>query len=68
MAMWVVPLLILVANMYYASFFQQKYWIEVAFALHLFGSSVDAVWALLTKLDIRPSSWAREKLISTWRA
>jgi hypothetical protein len=52
-ATWVVPLLVLVVNMNYASFFRQKYWNELTIALHLFGNPVDAIWALLTKLDVK---------------
>lgn len=53
LATWVVPLLVLVVNLNYASFQLQKYWNEVTIGLHLFGNPIHAMWALLTKLDVK---------------
>lgn len=52
-ATWVVPLLILVGNMNYASFAAQKYWNQITIALHLLGNPVHAIWSLLTKFDVK---------------
>jgi hypothetical protein len=53
LATWVVPLLILVVNLNYSSFNRQKYWNQVTIGLHLFGNPIHAMWALLTKLDVK---------------
>lgn len=53
LATWVVPLLILVVNLNYATFRRQRYWNQVTIALHLFGNPIHAMWALLTKLDVK---------------
>lgn len=50
---WVVPLLILVGNVNYASFAAQKYWNQITIALHLLGNPVHAMWSLLVKLDVK---------------
>jgi hypothetical protein len=52
LATWVVPLLILVVNLNYSAFERQKY-NQVTIALHLFGNPIHAIWALLTKLDVK---------------
>ncbi|MCJ1269222.1 hypothetical protein MMC22_009111 [Lobaria immixta] len=52
-ATWVVPLLILVGNVNYASFAAQKYWNQITIALHLLGNPVHAIWSLLAKLDVK---------------
>jgi hypothetical protein len=49
----VVPLLVLVVNLNFASFQLQKYWNEVTIGLHLFGNPIHTMWALLTKLDVK---------------
>ena len=53
LATWVVPLLILVVNLNYAAFERHKYYNQVTIALHLFGNPIHAIWALLTKLDVK---------------
>jgi hypothetical protein len=53
LATWVVPLLILVVNLNYSSFGRQAYWNQATIALHLFGNPIHAMWALLTKLDVK---------------
>ena len=53
LATWVVPLLILVVNFNYPAFDQQICCNRVAIALHLFGNPIHAMWALLTKLDVK---------------
>lgn len=50
---WVVPLLILLGNVNYASFDAQKYWNQITIALHLLGNPIHAIWSLLAKLDVK---------------
>lgn len=52
-ATWVVPLLILVGNVNYASFDAQKYWNQITIALNLLGNPIHAIWSLLAKLDVK---------------
>lgn len=52
-ATWVVPLLILLGNVNYASFDAQKYWNQITIALHLLGNPIHAIWSLLVKLDVK---------------
>ncbi len=58
-ATWVIPLLVLLGNINYASFSKQPYWNQVTIALHLFGNPIQAMWALLTKLDVKRRIEAR---------
>lgn len=59
-ATWVVPLLILVGNMNYASFDAQKYWKnQITIAMHLLGNPIHAIWSLLVKLDVKRRIEAR---------
>lgn len=59
-ATWVIPLLILVGNMNYASFDAQKYWKnQITIALHLLGNPIHAIWSLLVKLDVKRRIEAR---------
>lgn len=50
---WVVPLLVLVGNINYASFQRQAHWNQLMIALSLLGNPIHAMWALLTKLDVK---------------
>lgn len=50
---WVIPLLVLVGNINYASFQKQAYWNQLLVALGLLGNPIHAMWALLTKLDVK---------------
>lgn len=56
---WVVPLLILLGNVNYASFDAQKYWNQITIALHLLGNPIHAIWSLLAKLDVKRRIEAR---------
>lgn len=56
---WVVPLLVLVGNINYASFQRQAYWNQLMVALGLLGNPIHAMWALLTKLDVKRRIEAR---------
>lgn len=58
-ATWVVPLLILVGNINYASFQRQAYWNQLMVALGLLGNPIHGMWALLTKLDAKRRIEAR---------
>lgn len=58
-ATWVVPLLILLGNVNYASFDAQKYWNQITIALHLLGNPIHAIWSLLAKLDVKRRIEAR---------
>lgn len=59
---WVIPLLILVGNINYASFQRQAYWNQLMVALSLLGNPIHAMWALLTKLDVKRRIEARVRL------
>ncbi len=59
---WVIPLLILVGNINYASFQRQAYWNQLMVALGLLGNPIHAMWALLTKLDVKRRIEARVRL------
>lgn len=56
---WVVPLLVLVGNINYASFQRQAYWNQLMVALSLLGNPIHSMWALLTKLDVKRRIEAR---------
>lgn len=58
---WVIPLLILVGNINYASFQKLAYWNQPIVALGLLGNPIHAMWALLTKLDVKRRIEARVK-------
>lgn len=49
---WAIPLLVLVGNMNFAGFRQYKVWNPLSIAAHVLGNPVDALWGLLTKLDL----------------
>lgn len=50
---WVIPLLVLVGNINYASFQRRAYWNQLMVALGLLGNPIHAMLALLTKLDVK---------------
>ena len=56
---WVVPLLVLVGNVNYASFSSHKYWNQITVVVQLFGNPIHAIWALLLKLDVKRRCEAR---------
>lgn len=56
---WVIPFLVLVGNINYASFQRQAYWNQLLIALGLLGNPIHAMWALLTKLDVKRRIEAR---------
>lgn len=64
---WVVPLLVLVGNINYASFQRQAYWNQVMVALGLLGNPIHSMWALLTKLDVKRRIEARVRAELTTR-
>lgn len=49
---WVVPLLVLLGNVNFASLPQYKVWNQLSVVAHMLGNPIDALWGLLTKLDV----------------
>ena len=59
---WVIPLLVLVGNINYASFQRHAYWNQLMVALGLLGNPIHAMLALLTKLDVKRRIEARVRI------